>query len=164
MVERSNRVLKEALATLTERHPLDWHQYVPQVRLALNSAFHRSVGDQPLYLLMGHHGHFPVGLSNEVTFASDSAKHFSDALREARHVAIETSRRARETWARQYNKRGRKAPEMNVGTLGLYSNFRRLTGPRRTLGSHWDGPARILKRDRPRDVYHQGCGFAIQRA
>lgn len=64
MVERSNRVLKEALATLTERHPLDWHQYVPQVRLALNSAFHRSVGDQPLYLLMGHHGHFSVGLSN----------------------------------------------------------------------------------------------------
>jgi len=149
MVERSNRVVKEALATLTERHPLDWHQYVPQVRLALNSAFHRSIGDQPLYLLMGHHGHFPVGLSNEVTFASDSAKRFSDALREARHVAIETSRRAQETWARQYNKRGRKAPEMDVGTLVLYRNFRRLTGPRRTLGSRWDGPVRILKRVGP---------------
>lgn len=53
---------------------------------------------------------------------------------------------------------------MNVGTLGLYSNFRRLTVPWRTLGSRWDGAARILKRDRPRDVYHQGCGFVIQRA
>ncbi|ROT85972.1 hypothetical protein C7M84_002033 [Penaeus vannamei] len=97
MVERSNKVAKEALATLTERHPLEWHQYVPQVRLALNSAFHRSVGDQPLYLLMGHHGHFPVGLSNGVTFATDAVKKFHDALQEARYIAVETSRRPRET-------------------------------------------------------------------
>jgi len=149
MVERSNKVVKEALATLTERHPLEWHQYVPQVRLALNSAFHRSVGDQPLYLLMGHHGHFPVGLSNDVTFATDAAKEFHDSLQEARYIAIETSRRARETWARNYNKRGRKAPEMVVGSLILFRNFRRLTGPRRTLGSRWDGPARIMKRVGP---------------
>lgn len=97
MVERSNKVIKEALATLTKRHPLEWHQYVPQVHLALNSAFHRSVGDQQLYLLMGHHGHFPVGLSNDMTFATDAAKEFHDILQEARYIAVETSRRPRET-------------------------------------------------------------------
>ncbi|XP_063594944.1 KRAB-A domain-containing protein 2-like [Penaeus indicus] len=38
MVERSNRVVKDALATL-----------------ALNTAVHRSIGEQPLYLLTGQH-------------------------------------------------------------------------------------------------------------
>jgi len=38
---------------------------------------------------------------------------------------------------------------MDVGSLILFRNFRRLTSPRRTLGPRWDGPACILKRVGP---------------
>lgn len=34
---------------------------------------------------------------------------------------------------------------MDVGSLVLFRNSRRLTGPRRTLGSRWNGPARIME-------------------
>lgn len=59
MIERSNRVVKDALATFVGEHPEDWDNMLPFVRLALNSAVHRSVGQQPLYLLTGKDGYFP---------------------------------------------------------------------------------------------------------
>lgn len=64
MIERTNRVVKDALAATAAESPQDWEQMVPQVRLALNSAFHRSVQETPLYLLTGQEAHFPVGLTN----------------------------------------------------------------------------------------------------
>jgi len=59
MIERSNRGVKDALATFVGEHPEDWDNMLPFVRLALNSAVHRSVGQQPLYLLTGKDGYFP---------------------------------------------------------------------------------------------------------
>ncbi|ROT73456.1 hypothetical protein C7M84_008121 [Penaeus vannamei] len=55
MIERTNRVVKNALATLLEASPLEWDELLPYVRLAMNSAVHRSstfaaeVGDLVLF-------------------------------------------------------------------------------------------------------------------
>ncbi|ROT83513.1 pol polyprotein [Penaeus vannamei] len=43
MIERTNRVVKNALATLLEASPLEWDELLPYVRLAMNSAVHRSL-------------------------------------------------------------------------------------------------------------------------
>ncbi|XP_037773447.1 uncharacterized protein K02A2.6-like [Penaeus monodon] len=148
MIERTNRVVKDALATLTESRPDTWDQYLPQVRLALNSSVHRSIREQPIYLMTGHHGHFPLGPTNDVTIAADSAKRFQERLQVARSVAVETSSRAREGWAR--NKRVRKHFQPNVGVLvwvKVHPGHRR--GPGRALGDRWRGPARIMKRIGP---------------
>ncbi|XP_037773238.1 uncharacterized protein LOC119568908 [Penaeus monodon] len=150
MIERTNRVVKDALATLTESRPDTWDQYLPQVRLALNSSVHRSIREQPIYLMTGHHGHFPLGPTNDVTIAADSAKRFQERLQVARSVAVETSSRAREGWARIYNKRVRKHFQPNVGVLvwvKVHPGHRR--GPGRALGDRWRGPARIMKRIGP---------------
>lgn len=61
-VEHSNRAIKDELATLVLRTP-QWPMNLPSVHLALNTALHRSVGDQPLYLL----GLFTTGLTNVET-------------------------------------------------------------------------------------------------
>lgn len=65
MVERTNRVVKDALYSLIEHKPKSWPSFLSQVRLAINSAIHRSTGEQPLYLLTGRHAHFPVGITND---------------------------------------------------------------------------------------------------
>ncbi|XP_047469494.1 uncharacterized protein LOC125025520 [Penaeus chinensis] len=59
-LERTNRVVKAALSAVVGDHHRDWHKYIPELRLALNSAIHRSTGKQPLYLLTGRHAYFPL--------------------------------------------------------------------------------------------------------
>ncbi|XP_037798458.1 uncharacterized protein LOC119593573 [Penaeus monodon] len=103
MIERTNRVVKDALATLTERRP--------------GTRVHRSIVEQPIYLMMGHHSHFPLGSTNDVTIAADSAKRFQERLQVGRSVEVETSHRTREGRAHIYNKRIRKHIQLNVGIL-----------------------------------------------
>lgn len=154
MVERSNRVVKDALATLTETHPARWDELLPHVRLALNSAIHRSVGEQPLYLMTGYHGLFPLGLANDQIVAEGSAHRFQERLKVARQVAIETSNKAREQWARGYNKKVHRSFSPTVGTLILWRETTHIgKGPAkslaRSLGNKWTGPARITKKTGP---------------
>jgi len=68
LIERTNRVVKSALTSLVARNPRTWHQFIPEVRLQINSAIHRTTGEQPLYLLTGHHANFQVGLTNQAVF------------------------------------------------------------------------------------------------
>ncbi|XP_037799853.1 uncharacterized protein LOC119594838 [Penaeus monodon] len=88
MIERTNRVVKNALATLLEASPLEWDKLLPYVPLAMNSAVHRSVGDQPLYLLTGHIGAYPVGNSNYEETDHEAAQSFAARLRRAREIDV----------------------------------------------------------------------------
>ncbi|XP_037783488.1 uncharacterized protein LOC119579649 [Penaeus monodon] len=117
MIERTNRVVKNALATLLEAPPLEWDKLLPCVRLAMNSAVHCSVGDQPLYLLTG--AYWPpilFGNSNYEETDHEAAQSFAARLRRAREIAVEMSVQARE----------------GVGRRGA-------------LGPRCFGPARIIK-------------------
>eukprot|EP00118_Oscarella_pearsei_P007903 m.39733 g.39733 ORF g.39733 m.39733 type:complete len:125 (+) comp32800_c0_seq1:387-761(+) len=49
-VERLNRSLGDALAKLVEETQRDWHQRLPEVQLALNSAIHDSIKDSPFHV------------------------------------------------------------------------------------------------------------------
>ncbi|ROT69999.1 reverse transcriptase [Penaeus vannamei] len=63
MVERCNRVIKDCLAAFCEDSPSTWNSRLDYVPLALNTAFHRSVNNQPLYLLTGRKCTFPIGMT-----------------------------------------------------------------------------------------------------
>jgi len=159
MIERTNRVVKDAIASLANTTPTRWEQLIPQVRLALNSAIHRCTGDQPLYLMTGHHGHFPVGLTNDLVYNSESSKAFYNALNIARKVALETTRTAREQWTRDYDKRSANPKALGEGDLVLYKNRVRKTGVDKLQNPRWSGPARITKKIGPvtfllKDLYH----------
>jgi len=146
LVERTNRVVKDALATLVEDQPLDWDRYIPQVRFAINSAIHRAIGDQPLYLLTGQPGHFPVGLSNHVTAGEDAHCKLREALDVARKAAQEASRKARQEYAAYHNRNLRPPWSLEAGSLVLYKIKTTQTGPDRALGPRWQGPAKVVKK------------------
>lgn len=149
MIERTNRVVKDAIASLANTAPGMWEQLIPQVRLALNSAIHRSTGDQPLYLMTGHHGHFPVGLTNDLVYKSDASRSFHKALKIARQVALETTRTARERWKKDYDKQTATAKPLEEGHLVLYKNRVQKYGSDKLLNPRWAGPARIKKKVGP---------------
>ncbi|ROT65439.1 Transposon Ty3-G Gag-Pol polyprotein [Penaeus vannamei] len=146
LVERTKSVVKDALATLVEDQPLDWDRYIPQVRFAINSAIHRAIGDQPLYLLTGQPGHFPVGLSNHVTAGEDAHCKLREALDVARKAAQEASRKARQEYAAYHNRNLRPPWSLEAGSLVLYKIKTTQTGPDRALGPRWQGPAKVVKK------------------
>ena len=147
VVERSNRVVKDALASLVATRPSRWPDYLPQVRLTINSAIHRSTGEQPVYLLLGRHGHFPVGLTNHSTYNDQGT--FAERLLHARRIATETAERARQGWARNYDKTVRKTFSPAVGTLVLRRNYDKHSPVSSGLRDRWIGPCRVVKKIGP---------------
>nr|XP_027239373.1 uncharacterized protein LOC113830358 [Penaeus vannamei] len=138
VVEHSNRAVKDALAALVQRAPSQWPIHLPAVCLALNTAIHRSVGDQPLYLLTGRMALFAKGLTNDQTPDKGlMVKRLSDA----RRLAVEVSLKTRETNKAYYDQRAKATPTFEQGSLVV----RKVEGTRRPLGDHWLGPCRIVR-------------------
>jgi len=138
LVERTNWVIKSALTSLVSQRPRIWHQFVPELRLQVNSAIHRSTQEQPLYLVTGRHANFPVGLTNQVVFAENIS--LKERLQEARKAAVIASKRAREIYGKYYNRGKRENFIPDRGSLVWYFDHGRHT----PLTGRWKGPARII--------------------
>ncbi|XP_037781185.1 uncharacterized protein LOC119577702 [Penaeus monodon] len=82
IVERSNIVVKNTVATLLEIFPHEWDELLPYVRIAVS--VHMYTGIQPLYLLMGHHGN--------TNYMEEDPKSVGAYV----HIAAETSTQAHE--------------------------------------------------------------------
>jgi len=149
MVERVNRVVKDALSTLQMDDPDCWDDLLPYVRFAINSSIHRSVNDVPLYLLTGRDSHFPLVGSNHVIYAEGALPSLRSKLRAARVAAGEAARKARERWTADHDRRRRARPrEYNEGDL-VFVHRSVILHPShgtRPLGPRWLGPVRVLKK------------------
>jgi len=139
MVERCNRVIKDCLAALCEDSPNTWNTRLDYVRLALNTAFHRSVNNQPLYLLTGRHCTFPIGMTNHHTRDGEIGKRQVDLIA-ARDAAVTGTQRVREENMEGVDRRTKAIPELTEGTLVLR---KRPPGHSTGLASRWLGPLRI---------------------
>ena len=137
VVERTNRVVKDSLASLVAKHPRSWPHYLTSVRFAINSALHRSTQDQPLYLLTGKMCLFKRGLTNQQTVDGNLAV---QRLAEARQLAVDASRQASARNAAIYNKKLHKPFQPENGMLVLRRNF-----VRGALENRWRGPSRVLR-------------------
>ena len=60
VVERSNAPLHFMMSTLAQRYPLHWDKYLWCHTIAANTAFHRSVGEQPFFLMFGRAAVLPI--------------------------------------------------------------------------------------------------------
>ncbi|XP_037789306.1 uncharacterized protein LOC119584710 [Penaeus monodon] len=149
MVERSNRVIRDSLATLMDQHPNCWND-LPYVRLALNTALHRSINQKPLYLLTGRDCYFPGNLTNYEDAGEDAARTLRERLNDARETADQVSRDSRDRQARDHDRRVRRHAGFDVDDHVLVREDRlRTRGPSAALRPRWNGPASVLKVIRP---------------
>lgn len=118
LVERCNRVIKDCLAALCENAPRTWNSRLDYVRLALNTAFHRSISIQPLYLLTGRDCAFPIGLTNHHTRGGEIGKRQLDLI-SARDAAVTGTQLVREENMEGVDKRVKAIPELKEGALIL---------------------------------------------
>jgi hypothetical protein len=144
LIERTNRMVKSALTSLVNDRPRTWHQFVPELRLQINSAIHRTTGEQPLYMLTGRHANFQIGLTNEAVF--DENVNLQARLREARQAAVKASKEARQIYGKQYNKGKKVEFQPTEGALVWYFEHRHKMGGLPPLTRKWRGPARIIRR------------------
>ena len=150
MIERTHRVIKDTLACVMERDPEDWDQAVPYVQFAMNTAIHRSIQNQPLYLMTGCLPSYPVGHTNLTDMEDSAASSFRRRLEEARQAAVQASRTAQESWAAQYNMRVRRQFQPEVGQLVLVRNYPRpLPTAAHVFRARWKGPCRLVKQIGP---------------
>ena len=87
LVERSNQILLNMLATTSQNHPFDWEDQLPKVCMAYNTSIHASTGFTPFFLMFGGQARLPIDLvygtgagQARVTEYASSTKH---ALKEA---------------------------------------------------------------------------------
>ncbi|ROT62040.1 hypothetical protein C7M84_020133 [Penaeus vannamei] len=142
VVECTNWTVKDALAALARQAHSQWPTHLPAVRLALNSAIHQAVGDQPLYLLTGRMALFGKGLTNRQTVDPDLTL---PRLADARQLAVEVSRKMRETNKAQYDQAARTSGPYEEGALVL----RKIQGNRGPLGDRWLCPCHVQKQSGP---------------
>jgi len=145
IVERTNRVVKDALISLCAREPHNWDEVLPQVRFALNTSIHRSVMDQPIHLFLGHQVDFPIGLTERPIYDETEPSVLRERLQFAWDAAQEASSKARAVWTRDYNKRVRKNVAFKESYLVLTKVYKRANA----LSPRWSGPARIIKKIGP---------------
>ena len=100
-----------------------------------------------MYLLLGRHGHFPVGLTNRTTHNDQGT--FAERLSHARKIATETAERARQGWARHYDKTVRKTFSPAVGTLVLRQNQDKHSPISGGLRDRWIGPCKVVQKIGP---------------
>lgn len=157
LVERCNRVIKDCLSSLCENDPQSWSSRVEYVRLAINSAFHRSVCNQPLYLLTGRECTFPIGMTNHQTRAGHIGGRQLDLIA-ARDAAVTGTQRVREDNMEAVDRKTKATPELTIGSLVIKK--RQAPGKAGGLASRWIGPLRIIKKVGPvsyilRDIVNQ---------
>ncbi|XP_037781113.1 uncharacterized protein LOC119577612 [Penaeus monodon] len=142
IVERTNRVVKEALTALCGHAAYYWDEALPQVRFALNTSIHRSVMDQPLHLFQGHPVDMSIGLTMKPVYDEASPDVLRHRLQLAWGAAQEACQKARTGWTRDYDRKIRRHLSLKEGSLDLTKVHRCAN----TLSPRWESPARVLKK------------------
>ncbi|KAL6476435.1 hypothetical protein MHYP_G00149340 [Metynnis hypsauchen] len=148
LTERVNRTMKAMIASFVGKHHQDWDRWLPEFRLAINTAVHESTGVSPATLALGRSITGPLErlIQHAPTppmAAYNTIHNHMTLLREVeRHVGMARSRQAR-----YYNVR-RRCVQFAVGDLvwirthplsDASAKFSAKLAPR------WKGPAKVEK-------------------
>ena len=148
LVERNHRSMKNILRGLVKDDPYQWDEQLPYAVLALNTAYHTSVGDTPFFLFHGRDATFPFSdvLQPQRIFYDTDSNYKSEVILRLNR-AFESARRHSDE-AHQANKARQKDPTkgVEIGDLVLLRDHQIERGPLASLQAKWTGPFRVLDR------------------
>ena len=149
MTERVNRTLKTMIASFVGDHHQDWDRWLPEFRLAINTAVHETTGVTPAVLALGRELKGPLERLIHTTPpphtpAYHTLHSHTQLLKEVeRHVGVAKTRQAK-----YYNAR-RKDVHFVVGDL-VWVRSHPLSKASvhfsAKLAPRWSGPVRVEKR------------------
>lgn len=149
LVERFNRTLSAALATLVSREPSKWDEYVAYVLFAYCACQQESTGFSPFLLMFGREPRFPIEIltkSPERTVYSEEQflKVLQESLKDYREKAALAIEKAQKKQKIQYDK-GTQQIEYSVGDTVYLKKGSLAIGEAHKLAMKWQGPYRITE-------------------
>ena len=147
--ERVNRTLKTMLASYVGNHHQDWDRWLPEFRLAINTAVHETTGVTPAVLAMGRNITGPLErlihkAPSPNTPAYNTLHAHTQLMKEVeRHVGVAKARQAR-----YYNIR-RKDVHFAVGNLVWLRSHPLSKASAKfsaKLAPRWSGPVKVEKK------------------
>uniref|UniRef100_A0A8C4RS94 Integrase catalytic domain-containing protein n=1 Tax=Erpetoichthys calabaricus TaxID=27687 RepID=A0A8C4RS94_ERPCA len=147
LTERVNRTLKTMIASYVGTRHQDWDQRLPELRMALNSAWHESTGESPACLALGRQILGP--LEQLVTPPTPDSFQYCKVLQleNLKDMVKERLVHSKAKQARFYNKRRKKVTYSEGDRVWLRTHYISKASSRFTskLAPKWFGPATILK-------------------
>ena len=146
LCERLNRTILGMLRVVIPRDDLEWDHWIPTVQAAINSSYHRSLGDIPHFILYSHDRRLPYELLQQaqtpVYGEEDFARLAIARKQEAFKVAKEHLTAARDRMIEGQHKLARRK-KMEIGMLVFKRVDRK--GPMPKLAPAFSGPLRVLR-------------------
>ncbi|XP_042861284.1 uncharacterized protein LOC122246655 [Penaeus japonicus] len=136
-------IVVKLLSPLLESRPRAWYQFIPELRLQINSALQKANRVSNLCICSLADMQPPIGLTNEAVFAENI--NLQERLQEARRAAVEASKEARSTYGAYYDRDKKIDFQPVEGSIVWYFEHRHHMGGLPPFAGKWRGPARINK-------------------
>jgi transposase len=145
-VERVNRSLEEVLSHYIKSNHTDWHQHLPAVVFALNTAVHKSTKFSSFYLVYGRQPNFPLDIAFDIQPSVESPD--LQRLLNARKQAQANILKAQDS-SKIYFDRSRRDLSFSEGTEVFEEFLQPDIGHAKKLSSRFRGPFRIVRQLTP---------------
>ena len=141
LVERKNRDVVTTLRAVMDTLHEEWDACIPAVQLCLNSAYHRSIGDTPFWVMFKTDPSRPQMLLREIPQSYDPDVKYALAQRIYETVREQLKKSQEEYQLYRSKKVSASREPLTVGARVFVKNVRRKS----KLAPLWLGPMRILQ-------------------
>ena len=151
MVERFNRTLAAQLSLFINENQTDWDEHLSTVLLAYRTAVHKSTGQTPAKLMMGHELRLPVDLifgrplDGNTEMGTDYGKILSDSLERAHQFARNQLFKSGHKMKVRYDVDASNSQFEKGDNVWLYTPQKK-KGLSPKLQRYWKGPYSVVKR------------------
>ncbi|XP_028408217.1 uncharacterized protein LOC114530796 [Dendronephthya gigantea] len=151
MVERFNRTLAAQLSLFVNENQTDWDEHLSTVLVAYRTAVHKSTGQTPAKMMMGHELRLPIDLiygkppGEEVSVNTKYGKMLDDSLERAHEFARNQLIVSGERMKNNYDIDSSKTQFEKGDNVWLYTPQRK-KGLSPKLQRKWKGPYSVVKR------------------
>jgi hypothetical protein len=151
MVERFNRTLAAQLSLFINENQTDWDEHLSSVLLAYRTAVHKSTGQTPAKLMMGHELRLPVDLifgrppDENTECETDYGKALSDSLERAHQFARSQIFKSGHKMKIRYDVDASSSQFEKGNEVWLYTPQKK-RGLSPKLQRYWKGPYSVVKR------------------
>ena len=146
LAESANKRILNVLRTAVNKSQKNWQELLPQVQVALNTAYHAAIGDTPHYLLFLRDKLLPFEVSmDEVEDGTEDD--YVGKMNERLRIAVEAANKNLMEEERRYTvKRNRGAKEypVKVGYRVYLKNRQLQKRGLAKLSPKWEGPYRVM--------------------
>ena len=153
LAEVANKRILSALRTAVNKSQSDWDLMIPHVQVALNTAYHHSIGDTPHYIvfledkILPFERMFLANIGGEEEIRQLDVSEYTLKRVERKRIAFQAAQSCLLEEEARYTRKANKKKKAKKVREGFRVYIRTRTPPKKSpkLYPKWEGPYRVLK-------------------